>query len=673
MAPGSAAGYSSEVLRLCIFLCLAVLTAGLPGPGWAQSDVTASTEELIAREKIRAAMEEALTTYLTQTEDGRVHLQNTVTAAEGLLPLGAEIVPFLSQEVELERINTFYFGTYVLGLLGLPECEAPLREAIARAEAEAGDFGTMRKGWAAWSLALMGKADALDLLNTVEHKGAGIPIYRSTSSYEAAALLTYPESLPILVRHLEEWGAIPELAVERHWILKAMGRLADPAAAPAVLPLLGDEDWGIRREAAKALGSLGTPAAIKALLPVLDDHEPSVRATAAVALEQINPAGLHEAAAAELETEDLGVSRAALYRLLARTGHPDILALLDRHWGLPDSRDRVGILEALGILGTPETLPLLRKGLADPEVGVATAAIDELAGMQSRRADDLLVEAVSTAGPTLLPRLLDTLRSRRLTRAAPQISERLLGFLSAPIGDRRMARPVEQMFETLAAFGYTKSAGRLRKASEVQQNRTLRLGLDRVLPLLDAVAANSRKVPRWIEATRSESRDLRILAYRRLGMMNGPQAAAGLVGAFENAELKERLEILLYMGHRDDPATVGLITRILMDPEFDDIRAEPVRNMAAWAAMNIGSPEMRERLVASVERRQGRDAKVIVYAGLAGGPSTLPLFERFRISRLKYLAGERGREQEYLDRVARRLRRGESVDEWKRPPGKIGF
>ncbi len=659
--------------KRCTFLFLALLAAGLPAPGLAQTDVTASTEELIARERIRSAMEEALGTYLTQTDNGRVHLQNTVIAAESLLPLGAEIVPFLSQEVELERVNTFYFGTYVLGLLALPECEAPLRAAIARAEAEAGDFGTMRKGWAAWSLALMGKADALDLLNTVEHKGAGTPIYRSTSSYEAAALLTYPESLPILVRHLEEWAAIPELAVERHWVLKALGRLGDPSAVPAVVPLLGDEDWGIRREAAKTLGTLGTPAAIKALVPVLDDPEPSVRATAAVALEQINPEGFHEVAAAELETEDLGVSRAALYRLLARTEHPDILAMLDRHWGLPDSRDRVGVLEALGIVGTSETLPLLRKGLADREVGVASAAIDVLVGMQSRRADDALIDAVSSSGPTLLPRVLDALRARQLTRGAPQVSARLLGFLSIQIQDRRLARPVEQLFETLAAFGYTKSAGRLRKAAELQQNRTLRLGLDRVVPLLDAVETNGRKIPRWIEATGSESTDLRILAYRRLGLMASPQAAAGLVGAFDEATLKERLEILKYLGHRDDPATTGLIKRILMDPDFDDIRLEPVRNLAAWAAMKIGDPGMRDLLAASVERREGRDAKVLVYAGLAGGPSTLPLFERFRISRLKYLAGERGKEQEYLDRVARRLRRGGSVEEWKRPPGRLGF
>ncbi len=661
------------MLRLRVFVFLALLVAGLSVPGLAQSDATASTEELISREKIRAAMEEALGIYLTRTEDGLGHLQNTVTAAESLLPLGSEIVPFLSQEVELERVNTFYFGTYVLGLLGLPECEAPLREAIARAEAEAGDFGTMRKGWAAWTLSLMGNADALDLLNTVEHKSAGISIYRSTSSYEAAALLTYPASLPILVRHLEEWRTIPELAVERHWVLKALGRLGDPAAVPAVLPLLADEDWGVRRDAAKALSTLGTPAAIKALLPVLDDPEPSVRASAALALEEINPPNFHELAVAELETEDLGISRAALYRLLARTGYPDILSLLDRHWGLPDSRDRVGTLEALGIVGTPETLPMLRKGLSDRESGVVSAAIDELVRMQSRRADDVLIDAVATVPPTRLPRLLEALRSRRLTRAAPRVSERLLVLLSTPIHDRRLARPVEQLFETLATFGYTKSAGRLRKYAEVQQNRTLRLGLDRLLPLLDALETNGRKIPRWIETTRSESPDLRRLAFRRLGLLTGRQAAEALAGAFDDAALKERLEILAYLGHRDDPASTGVITRILMDAEFDDVRAEPVRNMAAWAAMNIGGPEMRDLLTASVERREGRDAKVLVYAGLAGGPSTLPLFERFRISRLKVLAGERGREQKYLDRIARRLRAGGSVDEWKRPPGRLGF
>jgi cyclophilin family peptidyl-prolyl cis-trans isomerase/HEAT repeat protein len=67
----------------------------------------------------------------------------------------------------------------------------------------------------------------------------------------------------------------------------AAGRIGDPAAVPALVPLLQDTEAEVRQMTAFALGLIGDPLAVDPLLLALKDPEPVVRARAAEALGQI--------------------------------------------------------------------------------------------------------------------------------------------------------------------------------------------------------------------------------------------------------------------------------------------------------------------------------------------------------------------------------------------------
>ena len=83
--------------------------------------------------------------------------------------------------------------------------------------------------------------------------------------------------------------ADPDRSVRRRAALAA-GRIGDPGAVPALVPLLQDSELEVRQMTAFALGLIGDPLAVDPLLLALKDPEPVVRGRAAEALGQIGDA-----------------------------------------------------------------------------------------------------------------------------------------------------------------------------------------------------------------------------------------------------------------------------------------------------------------------------------------------------------------------------------------------
>jgi hypothetical protein len=82
---------------------------------------------------------------------------------------------------------------------------------------------------------------------------------------------------------------------------------------------------------------------------------------------------------------------------------------------------------------------------------------------------------------------------------------------------------------------------------------------------------------------------------------------------------------------------------------------------------------MYESLQAAALRRDGRDARVLVYAALVGGQRALPLLESLRKPRMRYLGWRKGAEQNRLDWVATRLATGRALVAIDVPPEKLTF
>jgi hypothetical protein len=82
---------------------------------------------------------------------------------------------------------------------------------------------------------------------------------------------------------------------------------------------------------------------------------------------------------------------------------------------------------------------------------------------------------------------------------------------------------------------------------------------------------------------------------------------------------------------------------------------------------------MQRALQHAVERRDGREARVLVYLALVAGKDAVPVLLRYRVSRLRYMNWKGGIEMEQLDRVTKWITSGWSLHTVDVPPGQLAF
>jgi len=306
-----------------------------------------ATDELLARERIRASVEAILEEYMQGEPDGEVVVAKAIVAAESFAALGPDVAPYLINELEQERPGLFDLCAYSLGMLATPDAEMALRDAAARADDEPGSEALTRKAWALWGLALQGRVDALRLTVEGRHRTFDYAMHHRTSLLEAVAFLTAPASVPVLLDLLDVFASDAERYRERRAVLDALRRVGDSSAAPRILPLLEHANPAVRGNAASALRSMGTPEVIAALVLVLDDEHRIVRQNAAAALEYIGASGQQKKILERLDRETDIYARRSLYRLLADTAGSEAFALLNRYAGRVDRSMATGPRSAI--------------------------------------------------------------------------------------------------------------------------------------------------------------------------------------------------------------------------------------------------------------------------------------------------------------------------------------
>ena len=178
---------------------------------------------------------------------------------------------------------------------------------------------------------------------------------------------------------------------------------------------------------------------------------------------------------------------------------------------------------------------------------------------------------------------------------------------------------------------------------------------------------------RWMVPLKSPERLWRVLALVRLGEIAGSDSARALKSYFGRVTPDEGVEILRALGGVPEPESRELIERILVTEEFDSADRRELREMAAWAAWQIGGRDMMDALRISIDRREGRDARILVYYGLLAGKKALPTFERYGISRMRIYNSNRTLERERMDELTRRIASGRSTATWEVTPDKLQF
>ncbi len=650
----------------CLSTCVVVARQG--------SAAASPAEELIRRERIRAAVEEAFGLFAGRSSSGAERNQNLVEAAGRLASIGADAVPYLLTELDQVLPSTFTFCAYALGRMNATAAEPALRRAIAEADEQTGDFAITRKAWSAYALALMGKADAVDLLNQGRHHAAGVPIHFQTTALEAAALLTAPHSLPLLLGQLERYAQDEALAGERFWTLEAIARIPDPASVPALARALGDADDRIRRGAALALGPVGTRKGVEALIQALaEDPEPAVRYAAAHSLSFLLPSDRRAAFIELLETEQVAEVRGVLYRMIARIGGTGARQALIRHWGREQPKDRNLLITALGVPRDGDTLGVFLEAMDDRDAQVRHTAIGALARLRDDEVTGKLLDRFNDTDRAETGVLLDRLVAVRERKAAPLIADRLLGLMANTVTDPKKREQIYKLGDALVSLQHHKVLRGLREASRKQIDGYLVEYLDDLTARLETIKRNGNDRTKWAKTASSDRSSLRLLAYEKLGELGGEASARALAARFGQSDRDDDLEILRHLGGVDAEPARALIERVLSDPEFDHIHQSALREMAGWAARLIGGDQMFEALESSARRRDGRNAKILIYLAQIDGERALPVLESLRLPRLRYLQWSRGAEQQRLEWIDQQVRAGRSIRALDLPPHRIDF
>ncbi|GMV50346.1 MAG: hypothetical protein NBKEAIPA_00336 [Nitrospirae bacterium] len=249
----------------------------------------------------------------------------------------------------------------------------------------------------------------------------------------------------------------------RDWIVrmhaaKGLGRIGDPSAVSALMPLLQDKVKAVREEAAAALAALGT-AAVAALIDALQHEEWLVRLHAIEALGKLKSPEAVEPLLRTLFNDRDSAVREDVVRALGAIGDAravDYLVLIMKEPSL-----RLYAVEALGHIGDPRAVPILRlivEGAPQGEPSRPTAACadgwtDEMATMgMAARALGMIADA--DAIPSLLVALRNTVTraeaAASLAKFGPSVIPSLLSMLSAE-RDENIRYHVR---ETLTAVGW---------------------------------------------------------------------------------------------------------------------------------------------------------------------------------------------------------------------------
>jgi HEAT repeat protein len=632
-----------------------------------------SSSDPVRAEELRRTVELAIADALEPSERGDVEVDRFVAVAFDLARRGPDVVPALAAELDQAQLSSYYFCAYTLGLIGGAEAAAALDAAVERAESEDGDFALNRKAWACHGLGLLGRADALDLLNAGKHRSAGVPVHEGMSALEAVAVLTAPAGLPLLQAQFDRYTDEDDPnGAYRVLVLEAIARIAEPSALPMLERALANPRTGVRHHAARAIGALGTPQATEKLLAALADPDTFARMGAAIGLRDAPPIGHVGQLLDRLDVEEDAVLRGELYQLVVRHGSPEELTRLGTHWGRPNPDDRRFFVRAIALAPPDFALPLLGRGLADAHSGVRVIAAFSLARLGDPRAVDLLAPVVAYPDWAPAQSAVDALATLGDPRGVAPIAKRLIETeLPQRITDPRQRLRIEKLLAALVALRDTSHLAELTAARDAATDGGVRDLLTRQLPSLEAIADAGNKPKRWIALLDSSSPDVRGLAYARVGQLGGESSARALVDRMGRVDTAEAREILRALGSIPGPAARELVRRVLVDPSFDPIERSELRDMAAWSARRIGGEPMRDALRESVLRREGRDGRPFLYYTLLAGADAIADIDRLRVPRLRYLGGSRGLEDQRLQWARRELRAGRSIAALDLPPERL--
>ena len=635
-----------------------------------ESTAPPTPSQLAAMERVRPVINGIWLDVRTPAKAGEDHPRYFWEVTDKLIAIGPDVVPFLTSELDLMDPDTFHFSAYALGQLGGPEAEPALRKAIRVAEARGGRFGLACKRYAVFSLALLGKPDVMDLMQSGRQTLHGAMMVSELPMMAHVALLIGPDATPVLVKQLDTYASDPAAAEKLEETLLALGRAGDASIVPKILPLVADPSPRIREQAADTISRLGDPALCEKMLPLLASKDPRERAVVASALTRWKPEPCYKGIVGRLEVEEDVAIRSSLYAAITAMGGESSLDVIRPFLNSRNQFDQALAIDAIGHIGSKKGLNVLRALLTNENAGTVVRVLGAMAAIGGEGAIDSVFAAASDRRRPVAAGAAEILTGLGVKKIAPRVAENLLAIVREPVGNLSLRAPIVELTEALVALDYTDPVDDLRAALAVQTDPEIVDSLTSCVRRLDLLAKNGDDAAAWVAALASPFVDVRRLADRRLAELGTPAAVRALATRLARADLPldERAGILLEIAEARTQGAAALVERHLADPAFDAWELRDARAAAAWASRRLGGETMARALRASALRRDGRDWATLAYLAVLEKGAALSTLKTLRVRRLRYPESRFGHEEEQLDGILSDLATGHSVGQFDVPP-----
>ncbi len=175
-------------------------------------------------------------------------------------------------------------------------------------------------------------------------------------------------------------------------IVYILGRIGEEQSLPHIEKIMSHVEPRVRREAAQAFGLIGGPKAVGLLIKSLKDEDARVRAMAALNLGKVGKRDGLGPLLGVVQSKEFSKKEPmeikAFFDAIGMTGSNDSIPLLQqllerKSWfsrGKTDDVLRMGAATALGMIGTPEALGVLKAGRDSKDESIRSVCLQALRG-----------------------------------------------------------------------------------------------------------------------------------------------------------------------------------------------------------------------------------------------------------------------------------------------------
>jgi len=223
---------------------------------------------------------------------------------------------------------------------------------------------------------------------------AGGALYGAGSfpgAFESIAV-RFPRFRRVTIRGMRRTALFPLILVPVLLAFVLGVRAEEKTEEPPISKQLDSRDPAVRERASVRLGEQGDVAATKKLIALLEDPDWGVRLAATKALAPIRSTKGRAALIDQMRTGDFRVLRLTTAKLLAGLDDKSVAWEAAKGMSRFEDEQRVRLIEALGVLGTPYAAKTLAKQMRSPDVAYRKAAVRALGEIGA--GIDVLIDAL---------------------------------------------------------------------------------------------------------------------------------------------------------------------------------------------------------------------------------------------------------------------------------------